>query len=99
MGIEEDAKSKAEDAAKREEALKKTEEERRKEKESEEGLKERAATPQAYRASTPPTHLSNSMKQKSPKDMQAAMQRKKGIKNPTEDSIQKVQRELEAAFL
>ena len=96
--IEEDAKSKAEDAAKREEALKKTEEER-KEKESEEVLKKRAATPQAYRASTPPTHLSNSMKQKSPKDMQAAMQRKKGIKNPTEDSIQKVQRELEAAFL
>merc|ERR1712072_1189394 len=66
----EDAKSKAEDAAKREEALKKTEEER-KEKESEEGLKKRAATPQAYEESTPPTHLSNSMKQKSPKDMQA----------------------------
>ena len=90
----EDAKSKAEDAAKREEALKKTEEER-KEKESKEGLKKRAEND----ASTPPTHLSNSMKQKSPKDMQAAMQRKKGIKNPTEDSIQKVQRELEAAFL
>ena len=65
------------------------------EKESKEGLKKRAEND----ASTPPTHLSNSMKQKSPKDMQAAMQRKKGIKNPTEDSIQKVQRELEAAFL